>query len=176
VKRSDFSGSFPGQLVSTTAIHHRLAERGIVNETLAGEAFVPDPLPPAHPTADEVKAEFYEQIVAAERGLSELEGAAKRLPNPHLLICPLLRREAILSSKIENTIASADQLVLFEEDPALLGDRRSMVQEVHNYVRAIEHATHDQRPICANLLKECHRILLSEDAKKRPGQFRDQQN
>jgi Fic family protein len=140
------------------------------------DAFVPDPLPPDLDLPN-LHFELYEHLVAAERALSQLEGTACRLTNPHLLIRPFIRREAILSSKIENTVATAQELALFEADVSA-ADQRNEIREVWNYVRAIEHGLASELPLSLRLLKDLHRILLDgvrgED--KRPGEFRIKQN
>lgn len=80
--------------------------------------FVPNPLPPPDlPLSWELAGLLSE----ADRALSELSGAARQLPNPHLLIAPYMRREAVLSSRIEGTKAGMDDLFYFE---ASLSDRR----------------------------------------------------
>ena len=62
------------------------------------------------------------------------------LPNPHLLIRPFLRREAVLSSRIEGTVTRLDQLFLFETAPGQLA-RNDDAEEVFDYVLALEPVT-----------------------------------
>lgn len=120
---------------------------------------------------------LFQSVLDAERALSALDGAASQLPNPHLLIGPFLRREAKLSSAIENTFASAEQLALFEFDPTSV-ENRDEVREVFNYVRALEHGLQSELPICLRLIKEMHKILLDGVRRSagRPGAFRTIQN
>jgi len=98
------------------------------------------------------------------------------LPNPHLLIHPFVRREAVLSSRIEGTITRLDQLLLFEaQEEGSNGD--SDVEEVVNYINALEYGLKrlgEGMPLCLRLLREVHEQLLSgvRGADKRPGQFR----
>ena len=73
-------------------------------------AFNPNPLPPPL----DLSWELVHDISEADRALSELAGVARTLPNPHLLISPFMRREAILSSRIEGTQASLSDLFIFE--------------------------------------------------------------
>jgi Fic family protein len=73
-------------------------------------AFVPDPLPPDL----QPSWELARSISEADRALSELAGIAHTLPNPHLLVGPFIRREAVLSSRIEGTQASLSDLFYFE--------------------------------------------------------------
>ena len=111
-------------------------------------AFVPDALPP--------KLDFGPRLVAAlseaDRALGELAGLGRTLPNPYLLTRPFLRREAVLSSRIEGTQASLVDLYAFEVEPPLFDEpeRRDDVQEVQNYVRAVEGAWKSCRSRCAS--------------------------
>src|SRR4051794_22969712 len=117
------------------------------------------------------------RVSAADQALGELAGAGRRLPNPHLLIRPFLRREAVLSSRIEGTVTRLDQLFLFEADPEELSHPSDAV-EVRNYVLALEHGLEYVRaghPFSLQMLREVHQILLSDvrGAERRPGQVRD---
>ena len=108
--------------------------------------------------------------------LGQLRMVGVLLPNPHLLIHPFVRREAVLSSRIEGTVTRLDQLLLFEaQEEATDGD--SDVAEVVNYINALEYGLKrlgDGMPLCLRLLREVHEQLLSgvRGAEKRPGQFR----
>ncbi len=113
-------------------------------------AFVPPPLPPDMP----LDLALVRQLSAADRALGLLAGAARTLPNPRLLARALLRREAVRSSRIEGTQASLSELVLFEAD----GGRGATedVQEVFNYLAAVEHVLDPTRrlPMSLSLLRE----------------------
>lgn len=158
----DFKDSKTGKLVST----------------LKGLAFVPNPLPP--PLID--LALLVPLVSRAERALGELSGIGRTLPNPYLLIRPFMRREAVASSKIEGTVTTLSQLLLFEVDEETNrapGDAR----EVLNYVRALEYSLKrlDELPISARLIREAHKILLTNVQSNRgaqiiPGEFRKDQN
>jgi Fic family protein len=100
------------------------------------------------------------------------------LANPHLLIRPFLRREAVLSSRIEGTITRLDQLFLFETEPEGLLHADD-AGEVFNYVLALEvglKAIRSGQPFTRGLLREVHRVLMQHvrGESKRPGEFRDQ--
>src|SRR5579864_3125822 len=69
-------------------------------------AFLPNPLPPKL----EITWELAERISDADRALGELAGVGRTIPNPHLLIEPFTRREAVLSSRIEGTQATLEDL------------------------------------------------------------------
>ena len=139
-------------------------------------AFVPPPLPP---TAA-LKADLVVRLSRADRSVGELAGVGRSLPGQHLLSGALLRREAVLSSKIEGTQASLSDLVLFEarQQPAGAGDED--VREVYNYVAAMDHVLDPNRklPLSLRLLREAHGILLSgvRGGAATPGEFRTMQN
>lgn len=137
-------------------------------------AFVPGELPPELSISWELAGALSE----ADRSLSELSGIARTLPNPHLLIRPFMRREAVLSSRIEGTQASLSELFFFEaagsESP------QSDVREVSNYVKALEHGLSrlSELPLCLRLIREMHQALLEgvRGDRARPGEFRNTQN
>lgn len=138
-------------------------------------AFVPPPLPPVIGWTEELIS----ALSAADRALGRLAGVGRTLPNPHLLIGPFKRREAVLSSRIEGTQASLTDLVLFEARPdggRPVGD----VLEVANYVRALEHGLVRQReiPMSKRLILELHKILMTgvRGDHLTPGKFRTSQN
>lgn len=152
---------------------------GSCRKTLEGYfAYTPGPLPPDLPLDWELTG----LISEANQALGELSGAGKRLPNPHLLIRPYLRREAILSSRIEDTHADMEQLALFEEENADEDVPVTDVREVANYVRALEYGLRRfaELPISTRLIKELHEILLKDvrggESFKTPGEFRRSQN
>ena len=143
-------------------------------------AFVPDPLPP--PLS--INWDLASHLSRADRALSELSGLAKNLPNPHLLIGPFVRREAVLSSRIEGTQASLSDLFYFEatqtEKTALARKTPIDVREVANYVKALEYALKriKEFPLSLRLIRELHEILLSgvRGEHNTPGEFRRSQN
>lgn len=143
-------------------------------------SFVPAPLPPELPASWELT----NALSRADRALSELAGIARNLPNPHLLIGPFTRQEAVLSSRIEGTQTTLSELLLFEEtefDPARTTERqRNEAVEVRNYVTALEFglAQIKERPISLGLLKQLHEALMENvrGSERTPGQFRQDQN
>ncbi|MBI5473065.1 MAG: Fic family protein [Ignavibacteriae bacterium] len=111
--------------------------------------------------------------------VGKLHGIAGDLPNPHLLIGPFVRREAVLSSRIEGTQASLSDLVFFEasgESSAEVSD----VREVANYVHALEFGLKrlDKLPLSLRLMKEMHSRLMKgvRGETLTPGEFRRSQN
>lgn len=141
-------------------------------------AFVPHPLPPKL----KLEWELAGSLSAADRALGELAGAARKLPNPHLLIGPFIRREAVLSSRIEGTQASLSDLFYFEAATPSPPNYKpsSDVLEVANYVRAMEYGLARLRdlPLSVRLLRELHAQLMDRVRGDHltPGELRRSQN
>jgi Fic family protein len=142
--------------------------------------FVPKPLPP-DPPVDFLNEELQDRMERANRALGRLDGVTPLLPNPGVFLYTYIRKEAVLSSQIEGTQSSLSDLLLFEnaEAPGVpVGD----VEEVSNYVKAMEHGLNRLRkdlPLSLRLIKEIHKILLHNNvrgADKEPGEFRRSQN
>jgi len=137
-------------------------------------AFVPAPLPPVIAYDPEMVL----SLSRADSALSELSGIGRQIPNPHLLISPYLRREAVLSSRIEGTRASLSDVLLDEAEEARPMD--ADVREVRNYVEALEYGLDRLRtlPLSLRLVCELHERLMREVRGERatPGEFRRSQN
>jgi len=144
-------------------------------------AFVPHPLPPNVPPDWELTRTLSE----ADRALSQLAGLGRTMPNPHLLIGPFVRREAVLSSRIEGTRAGITDLYAYEAGQLPLPGMEapppeSEVREVLNYVNALEYGLERVKtlPVSLRLIQELHRELMvgvrGEHAT--PGEFRRSQN
>lgn len=133
-------------------------------------AFIPDRLPPKIDWRDLI-AETATACNGAIAAINRLDGHASVLPNPELLWAPLLLREARLSSKIENTVATTEEVALFAAGQT---QQRSQVREVHNYLRAMEEGIAAGGPLTLELLRLLHRTLMSgtEGETKSPGEFR----
>ena len=138
-------------------------------------AFVPHPLPP--------RLEFRDRLVRAlsdaDRAIGRLAGEGRRLPNPHLLIRPFVRREAVLSSRIEGTQATLGELLAAEAGTAV--DRSPEdLREVANYVTALEYgvARLKKLPLSLRLVRELHERLMRgvRGGAAYPGAFRRTQN
>ncbi len=136
-------------------------------------AFVPNPLPPKLVWDNPLVS----LISKADLALGTLSGLGDTLPNPHLLIYPFIRREAVLSSRIEGTQSSLSDLLLFE---ATRVEKQRDVREVQNYVRAMEHGLKrlGELPLSLRLIRELHGVLLEGVRGERatPGEFRQSQN
>lgn len=145
-------------------------------------AFVPHPLP-ARLSLDD--AELVHTLSEADRALGELAGLGRTMPNPHLLIGAFVRREAVLSSRIEGTQTDIIDLYAYEaKQPALPGFRppppRSDMQEVLNYVHALEYGRGrlSTLPVSLRLMRELHERLIEgvRGEQAYPGEFRHSQN
>lgn len=136
-------------------------------------AFVPNPLPPELDWDNPLVS----LISRADLALGTLSGLGETLPNPHLLIYPFIRREAVLSSRIEGTQSSLSDLLLFE---ATKVEKQRDVKEVQNYVRAMEYGLNrlEKLPLSLRLIRELHGILMEGVRGERatPGKFRQSQN
>ena len=139
-------------------------------------AFIPNPLPPP--------LEWTQGLVTAlsraDRALGELAGIGRTMGNPHLLIVPFMRKEAVLSSAIEGTQASISDLYAFEAEQLSFLDRPADVKEVHNYVRAMEQGLErlNSLPVSLRLFREIHGNLMQgvRGDQETPGEFRRSQN
>jgi Fic family protein len=154
---SRFTDKAPGMLVTLANTTH----------------FLPAPLPPEW----EVPGTLWPLVVEANRQLAVLEGIGRYLPNPEILLRPLEDREAIQSSRIEGTYATAREYLLFElspREPTSEEDRANDWLEVHNYRRALESAVASDLPVSLRLIKDMHRILLGgvRGRDRAPGEFR----
>ncbi|MDD5240575.1 MAG: Fic family protein [Sulfuricella sp.] len=151
---------------------------GRVIETPQGYwAFAPNPLPPQI----DFDMELVLALSKADAALSELSGLGGQLPNPHLLISPYIKREAVLSSRIEGTKASLSDLLIDEiEDTPAKRSSTDDIKEVRNYVRALERGIEllPALPLSLRLVREIHAKLMEgvRGEKATPGEFRHSQN
>lgn len=138
-------------------------------------AFIPAPLPP--------DISYDPQLVLALSGadaaLSELSGLGRHIINPHLLIASYIRKEAVLSSRIEGTRAGiADLLINDLETPDVSGSLD--LKEVQNYVAALEYGIErlNSLPLSLRLVREIHARLMEgvRGGNATPGEFRRSQN
>ena len=138
-------------------------------------AFVPDPLPPVL----DWTPRLIRVLSDADRLIGRLAGEGGRLPNPHVLMRPFLRREAVLSSKIEGTQATLGEL-LAAEAGAVVDRSPEDLREVGNYVVALEHGISllGKLPLCVRLVRELHKKLMADvrGHHATAGHFRTTQN
>jgi Fic family protein len=140
-------------------------------------AFIPAPLPPDPPLAFD--AQLATVLAKAGTALGRLDGVAATLPNPELFVAMYVRREAVLSSQIEGTQSTLDDVLAFEIDPARPSLPRD-IKEVVNYISAMDYGLGrlDSLPLSLRLLREIHERLLTgtRGGNKSPGLFRESQN
>lgn len=141
------------------------------------QAFLPAPLPPEPPLA--MAGELQRLLSEADRALGRLDGSVQTLPNPDLFVYMYVRKEAVLSSQIEGTQSSLQDL-LAEEAQLADGTRPRDVAEVVNYVRAMNHGLQRlaELPVSMRLIREIHADLMKDVRGSRlaPGELRRSQN
>ncbi len=140
-------------------------------------AFIPAPLPPQPPVA--MDAELTRALSDADRALGRLDGVTSILPNPELFVAMYVRTEAVLSSQIEGTQSTLEDVLQFEAG-AKGSDLPQDIEEVVNYVAAMNHglARLKDLPLSLRLLREIHAQLLKgvRGGHREPGEFRRSQN
>ena len=151
---------------------------GEYKTNLSGEAayksFRPSPLPPNPPI--EPDGEMVDLLVAANKQITLLEGLVTRIPNVNLFVSMYVRKEALMSSQIEGTQATLEDIL----DPMLDENANRDVSDVINYIKATDFAIArlKELPLCTRLIKETHAILMQgvRGQEKNPGEFRASQN
>lgn len=151
---------------------------GELRVNLSGElmykSFLPYPLPPKPELIlDEISNDL---LIKANSSIEKLNAISTRLPSVPLFVSMYVRKEALLSSQIEGTQATLDDIL----DPNLEENINQNISEVINYIKATDFATKrlETLPLCNRLLLETHKILLSNlrGSEKNPGEFRRSQN
>ena len=141
---------------------------------LAYYSFHPSKLPPIPEI--EIDSELTEKLIKAYRVLAILDDRAMHIPNIDLFISMYVQKEAILSSQIEGTQATLEDIF----NPNISENINSDVDDVINYIKATKYAIQrlDTLPLCSRLLLETHEVLLSgvRGREKNPGEFRKSQN
>jgi Fic family protein len=147
-----------------------------VKQTTGYRAFIPTPLPPK--PAVKIEKELQNLLSRADMALARLDGVAQMLPNVDLFIAMYVKKEALLSSQIEGTQASLDDLFAYESGDKL--ENLNDVTEVVNYVKAMNYGLDrlQSLPMSLRLIKEIHAILLegTRGSEKLPGEFKRSQN
>ena len=149
---------------------------GVFVNNMSGEAtyksFRPTPLPPEIST----DMRMMELLAAAIRNLNQLDVSSQLIPNTDLFVSMYVRKEALISSQIEGTQCTLDDIL----DPELNTNANLDAADVINYVKAVQYALERRAslPLCSRLLREIHEVLMEgvrgED--KNPGEFRRSQN
>jgi Fic family protein len=149
----------------------------VIRQPEGYSAFVPKPLPPEPPLGFD--GQLATILAAAGTAVGRLDGVAATLPNPELFVAMYVRQEAVLSSQIEGTQSTLDDVLAFEID----SDRSKLprdIEEVVNYVSATNYGLTrlETLPLSLRLLREIHRKLLADGrgSTKSPGEFRQSQN
>ncbi len=141
-------------------------------------AFIPAPLPPEPPVR--LEGELQRLLSQADRALGRLDGSVQTLPNPDLFVFMYVRKEAVLSSQIEGTQSSLQDLLAVEADLYGPDSRPRDVDEIVNYVKALNHGLNrlDALPVSVRLIREIHERLLQSvrGAGLTPGDLRKSQN
>ena len=151
---------------------------GFFRTNLSGESayqsFVPNPLPPNPPI--EISDDMLELLIKANSGLAVLESIASRIPNVELFVSMYVRKEALMSSQIEGTQATLEDVL----DPLVEANTNRNVADVVNYIKATEFAIQRLKslPLCNRLIRETHAVLMEgvRGQEKNPGEFRYSQN
>lgn len=138
------------------------------------QSFIPAPLPP-NPDL-EIDDDMLKSLINANKAISSLESIAKRIPNIDLFVSMYVRKEALMSSQIEGTQATLEDIF----DPMISYNVNRNVADVVNYIRATEYAINrlETLPLCNRLIKEAHAVLMEgvRGQEKNPGEFRYSQN
>ena len=147
----------------------------LVRGTGGYQAYVPAALPPAIAWGETIAF----SLSAADRSIGRLAGEGRHLPNPHLLIRPFIRKEAVLSSRIEGTQTSLGELLAVEAGAAVERSPADL-HEVGNYVVALEYGLRrlNSLPLSLRLVRELHERLMRgvRGDISTPGEFRRSQN
>ncbi len=155
-----------------------MGRSGIWVSNLDGEAayrsFRPAPLPPE--PALEISGEMMTRLVEANRSLALLDMSSRLIPSLDLFVSLYIRKEALISSQIEGTQCTIDDIF----DPVMNRNANADVADVTNYIQATYHALKRMAdlPVCNRLLREIHAILMEgvRGEEKFPGEFRRSQN
>jgi Fic family protein len=161
-------------------ISERPASRsgGYVRQSTGYRAFIPAPLPPNPAVA--LDGEIHALLSRADRGLGRLDGSVTTLPNPDFLVFMHIRKEAVLSSQIEGTQSSLQDVLAAETDLFEASELPRDVDEVINYIAAMKHGLGRlaELPVSVRLIREIHERLLQgvRGSRLTPGELRRSQN
>ena len=148
-----------------------------ISQPTGYRAFIPAPLPPVPSVA--VEGELLRLLSDADRALARLDAISTMLPNPDLFVAMYVRQEAVLSSQIEGTQSTLEDVLAFEAN-ATHNKAPKDVAEVVNYVRAMNHGLRrlPELPLSLRLLREIHKELMHNvrGGERTPGEFRTSQN
>ena len=141
---------------------------------MAYESFKPSPLPPDPPV--DLDGDMLEKLIEANKNIAVLESLSSRIPDARLFVSMYVRKEALLSSQIEGTQCTLDDIL----SPYIDTNVNQDVSDVVNYIKATEFAIDrlKELPLCSRLIRETHAVLLQgvRGNEKSPGEFRYSQN
>jgi Fic family protein len=165
-------------IAGTSPENNHTARAGRYVQQLTGyRAFIPAPLPPSPPVM--LDGPLYSALSKADRALGRLDGSIQTLPNPELFVLMYIKKEAVLSSQIEGTQSSLNDL-LSAEAKVFSSNVPADVDEVVNYVSAMNYGIErlEQLPVSIRLIKEIHARLLNgvRGSAMTPGELRTSQN
>jgi Fic family protein len=161
MKKSDFSQQAPGKVIRTLKGYF---------------AFIPTPLPPDIAWSNRLLS----ALSKADRSLTRLAEVGNAFPVPHVVVRPFVRKEAVLSSQIEGTRTTFQELLAFEAGQLSLFRNDDDAQEVQNYVQALDYGPErlESLPLSIRLIREIHKILMRgvRGEVMTPGELRRSQN
>jgi len=161
MQKSDFSKQAPGQVIRTL--------QGYM-------AYIPAPLPPDVAWSNKLLA----ALSKADRSLARLAEVGNAFPAPHVVVRSFIRKEAVLSSQIEGTRTTFQELLSFEAGQLSMFRNVDDTHEVHNYVQALDYGLDrlETLPLSIRLIREIHAILMQGVRREAmtPGEVRRSQN
>lgn len=141
---------------------------------MAYQSFLPNPLPPN--PAVMTDEEMIQLLVHANRWIDKLESIASLIPHIALFVSMYVRKEAVMSSQIEGTQCTLEDVL----DPNLESNANRDVADVIKYIKATDYAINrlQELPLCNRLIRETHAVLMNgvRGQEKCPGEFRTSQN
>ena len=143
-----------------------------LSQDMEYKSFLPSPLPPRV----KMDEEMVRLLVEANKGIYALENISSYIPNMKLFTSMYVRKEALMSSQIEGTQATLEDVL----DPGIDENANRDLSDVVNYVKATEYAVErlNTLPLCNRLIRETHAKLMEgvRGSDKSPGEFRNSQN
>lgn len=147
-----------------------------ITQSSGYKAFIPNPLPPNPPI--QIENEIHHLLTDANIAIGKMDTMGYLVPNLDHIIAMYIRKEALLSSQIEGTQASLEDIFEYENQSPV--KNINDVKEVMNYIKALNHGMQrlTEFPMSIRLIKEIHEILLEDTRgqEKTPGEFRKSQN
>ncbi len=153
-----------------------MSKAGEYITNLSGEAMYKSFKPAQLPPVIDMDGEMITLLTNATKALTMLDTLSSHIPNMNLFVSMYVRKEALLSSQIEGTQATLEDVL----DPLIEKNANQNVADVVNYIKATEFALERMTtlPLCNRLIKETHAVLMSgvRGQEKNPGEFRTSQN